>query len=169
MPYSQSTPPHWCFQRPPEEVVGLSMPTPKFPGSKPEASKATEELSRTANEYYNGLSLIAEQKYQEAFQIFKKIVEDNIEEEYSAKSFFEIGHCLYLLGKYEVSIKHFTLMITKYPKHPDLGDVLFYIGQCHEKCGRAGQAAGFYKKVISMESDEGTKLKAKRALNKLEA
>jgi TolA-binding protein len=63
------------------------------------------------------------------------------------------------------------MMITKYPKHPDLADALFYMGQSYEKNSRKDQAQTFYKKILSMPGDEedGTKIKAKRALKALEA
>jgi TolA-binding protein len=61
-------------------------------------------------------------------------------------------------------------MITKYPKHPDLRDAIFFIGQSYEKNGRKDQAAAFYKKILSMAAsdDDGTSVKAKRALKALE-
>jgi TolA-binding protein len=62
-------------------------------------------------------------------------------------------------------------MITKYPKHPDLRDAIYFIGQSYEKNGRKDQAAAFYKKILSMsvDEDDGTTIKAKRALKALGA
>jgi len=98
-------------------------------------------------------------------------VDANEDAEYAAKSTFEIGRCLFLLNKFEDCIKYYTMMITKYPKHPDLADALFYMGQSYEKNNRKDQAETFYKKILSMTGDEesGTKVKAKRALKALEA
>jgi outer membrane protein assembly factor BamD (BamD/ComL family) len=60
-------------------------------------------------------------------------------------------------------------MITKYPKHPDLGSSLYFMGQSYEKLGRKDQAATFYKKILSMssEEDDAINIKAKRALKAL--
>jgi TolA-binding protein len=57
-------------------------------------------------------------------------------------------------------------MITKYPKHPDLADALFYMGQSYEKNNRKDQALVFYKKILSMpgKEEDGIKVKANRAL-----
>jgi TolA-binding protein len=117
------------------------------------------------------VSLISQQKYQQAYLAFKKIVDANEDPEYVAKSVFEIGRCLYLLNKFDDCIKYYTMMITRYPKHPDLADALFFMGQSYEKNNRKDQAATFYKKILSMggNDEDGAHLKARRALKALEA
>ena len=129
------------------------------------------DLTDTAKAYYDAVSLISQQKYQQAYLSFKKIVDANQDPEYVAKSTFEIGSCLFLLNKYDDCIKYYTMMITKYPKHPDLSDALFYMGQSYEKTNRRDQAITFYKKILSMSGDEedGAHIKARRALKILEA
>jgi TolA-binding protein len=128
-------------------------------------------LTDTAKAYYDAVSLISQQKYQQAYLAFKKIVDANEDPEYVAKSVFEIGRCLYLLNKFDDCIKYYTMMITRYPKHPDLADALFFMGQSYEKNNRKDQAATFYKKILSMsgDDDDGAHLKARRALKALEA
>ena len=129
------------------------------------------DMTDTAKAYYDAVSLISQQKYQQAYLGFRKIVDANAEPEYVAKSSFEIGRCLFLLNKFDDCIKYYTMMITKYPKHPDLGDALFYMGQSYEKNSNKEQAATFYKKILSMtvSEDDGTHIKARRALKALEA
>jgi TolA-binding protein len=138
----------------------LSSPPPAGRTSSP------AELSDTAKAYYDAVSLISQEKYPQAYAAFKKIVEANQDPEYAAKSSYEIGRCLFLLNKFDDCIKYYTIMLTKYPKHPDLRDAIFFIGQSYEKIGRKEQAAAFYKKILSMSADEddGTTVKAKRAL-----
>ena len=135
------------------------------------APAGKETLTDTAKAYYDAVSLISQQKYQQAYLAFKKIVDANEDVEYAAKSTFEIGGCLFMLNKYDDCIKYYTMMITKYPKHPDLADALFYMGQSYEKSNRKDQAATFYKKILSMGGDEedGAHVKARRALKALEA
>jgi len=127
-------------------------------------------LTDTAKAYYDAVSLISQQKYQQAYMAFKAIVDANGDPEYVAKSSFELGNCLFLLNKYEECISYFTMMITRYPKHPDLADALFYMGQSYEKTGKREQAMTFFKKILSMPGDTevGTHVKAKRALKVLE-
>jgi len=130
----------------------LSPETPAAPASaepgRPAASG--QNLSDAAKSYYDAVSLISQQKYQQAYLSFKKIADANEDPEYVAKSIFEIGRCLFLLNKFEECIRYYTMMITKYPKHPDLADALFYMGQSYEKNNRKDMAATFYKKILTM-------------------
>ena len=137
--------------------------------TEPDPASA-QSANNTAKAYYDAVSLISQQKYQQAYMAFKKIVDSNEDAEYAAKSNFEIGRCLFLLNKFDDCIKYYTMMITKYPRHPDLADALFYMGQSYEKSRKIDQARVFYKKILSMPGDEedGTKVKAKRALKALE-
>ena len=123
-----------------------------------------------AKSYYDAVSLISQQKYLPAYQAFVNIVQANKDPEYAAKSNFEIGRCLFLMNRYEDCIKHYTKMITQYPKHPDLADTLFLMGQSHEKGGNKDMAKTFYKKILSMSGEglDGVQIKARRALRDLE-
>ena len=134
------------------------------------ANSAPPDLTDTAKAYYDAVSLISQQKYQQAYLAFKKIVDDKEDAEYVAKSTFEIGRCLFMMNKFEDCIRYYTMMITKYPRHPDLADALFYMGQSYERNDRKDQAITFYKKILSMGGDEedGTRIKARRALKVLE-
>ena len=143
--------------------------TDETPAPRSDVTPA-DSLTDTAKAYYDAVSLISQQKYQQAYLGFKKIVDINVDAEYVAKSSFEIGSCLFLLNKYDECIRYYTMMITRYPKHPDLADALFYMGQSYEKTGNKDQALTFYSKILSMPGnlEDGTLLKAKRALRALE-
>ncbi|MCL2412003.1 MAG: tetratricopeptide repeat protein, partial [Treponema sp.] len=127
------------------------------------------ELNSTAKAYSDAVSLVSQGKYQDAFISFKKIVDSNSDLEWTAKSNFEIGRCMFLLGKHEETIKYFTGMLTRYPKHSELKETIYIMGQCNEKLGRQDQAAAFYKKIISIggSEDDSAIIKAKRALSSL--
>ncbi|MCL2880718.1 MAG: cyclic nucleotide-binding domain-containing protein [Treponema sp.] len=133
------------------------------------AAPSPAKDSAAAKAYYDAVSLISQDKYQQAYMDFKKIAEAGNDPEWSIRSFFEMGRCLFFLNKFEDVIKHYTAMLTKYPQHPDLRDAMFYIGQSYEKIGSTDKAAAFYKKVLSMNAEEGdgTTLKTKRALKTL--
>ena len=135
-----------------------------------EKAPASAQQDLSAKAYYDAVSLISQQKYQQAYLAFKKIADANEDPEYAAKSNFEIGRCLFLLNKFDDCIRYYTMMITKYPRHPDLADALFYMGQSYERNNRKDQAQTFYKKILSMPGSEedGIKVKAKRALKALE-
>ncbi len=127
------------------------------------------DLSEIAKSYYNAVSLFSQEKFKEALSGFQKIIEDGVDGEYEAKARYEIGRCQFNLQKYELCIKHFTSLIQKYPKHPDLIDSLFYVGKSYEEMGTIDKAAGFFKKVIAMAKDEAPIMrKAKKALKGVE-
>ena len=130
------------------------------------SKSSPEAAAQTANAFYDAVSLVSQGRYQEAFMSFKLIVDTNADPEWTAKSTFEIGRCMFLMNKFEDSLKFLTNMLTKYPKHPEIKDAMLIMGQCNEKIGRKEQAAAFYKKTISMGSgdDDAIVVKAKRAL-----
>lgn len=146
-------------------------PAAKAPsGGGAPAAPSGEQLD-AAKVYQNAVDLVSQEQYQQAQEEFKKIVDANGDAEWTARSAYEIGRCLFLLEKFEECLKHYTGMLTQYPKHPALRDTMFYIGQCHERCGRKEPAAAFYKKIIAMpaaEENDETGTKAKRALDALE-
>ena len=148
----------------PESFTG-----PKAGSLEAPESSSFQEMSSTAKAYYDAVSLISQEKYQQALAEFSSIANSAEDVEWTAKSSFEIGRCLFFMSKFDDVIKHYTAMLTKYPKHPDLRDAMFYIGQAYEKLARTDQAAAFYKKVLSMPAEEGdgTTTKAKRALKAL--
>ena len=127
------------------------------------------DSEKTTKAYYDAVSLVSQGKYQEAFMSFKMIVDADIDPEWTAKASFEIGRCMFLLNKFEESIKYYTNMLTKFPKHAELKETMFIMGQCNEKLGRKDQAVAFYKKIVSMGGDDTTIEKVKRALSALGA
>jgi len=156
------------------ELAVAKSPAPPPPSTQaaPVAeAQPRQDASQSAKAYYDAVSMISQQKYQQAYLGFKKIVDANEDVEYAAKSTFEIGRCLFLLNKFEDCIKYYTMMITKYPKHPELSEALFHMGQSYEKSNRKDMAQTFYNKILSMpgDADGGTHAKAKRALKLLEA
>jgi len=130
----------------------------------PASQKDIDKANKT---YYDAIGLVSQAKYQEAFMAFKTIVDGKIDQEWTAKASFEIGRCLFLMEKYEDSLKFYTNMLTQFPKHSELIETMYIMGQCNEKMGRKDQAVAFYKKIISMGGDDSTIEKVKRALNAL--
>ena len=127
------------------------------------------ELSPSAKEYYNAVSLFSQQHYEEAVKQFQAILNKADDEEYVAKAYYEIGRCHYAMNKYDETISHFTGLIQRYPKHPDLTDALFYIAGAYEKGGSPAKAKGLYTKILSMSpEDNPVHRKARKALGHLE-
>jgi len=128
-------------------------------------SPSVEDISKI---YNDAIVLVSKGKYQEAFMSFKSIIDSKADAEWTAKAAFEIGRCMFMMNKFEESLKYLTNMLTKYPRHPNLLDTMLVIGQCNEKTGKKDQAMAFYKKIISMGgSNDGTTEIARRALKAL--
>ena len=145
---------------------GVSVSRPTQPGAAP-AQAVGKDSENITKSYYDAVNLVSQGNYQEAFMAFRLIADANVSPEWTAKSSFEIGRCLFFLNKFEESLKYFTNMLTKFPKHPELPESMYIMGQCNEKIGRKEQAIAFYKKLISMGTDEAAAEKANRALSAL--
>lgn len=137
------------------------------PAAKP--SPAQAPMGDVAKDYYNAVSLFSQGKFQEALKSFKAIVDANEDPEYGPKAQFDMGRCLFALSQWDLAVQHFTRIIQATPKHPDMADILFIMGQSWEKKGDPERAKGFYKKVLTMSGDDDSsaRIKAKKALNAL--
>lgn len=130
---------------------------------------ARSEMSDVAKLYYNAVSLMSQQKYQDAFGQFKKIAADSQDPEYTAKAQFELGRCQFYLSQFDNCIQSFSALIQKYPKHPDLREALFFVGKCYEAKKDTAKAKGFYGKILTLVSeDDALSRKVKKALRDLQ-
>jgi TolA-binding protein len=139
------------------------------PAAAPAPAAAAGGGGDPSKAFSEAIGLVTQGKYQEALMSFKTIADSGVSPEWTAKSSYEIGRCMFLLNKYEDSIRYLTNMLTQFPKHPNLTDSMFIMGQCNEKAGRKDQAGAFYKKIISMGGNDDTTEKAKKALSALGA
>lgn len=133
------------------------------------AGAAPGENSEVAQSFYNAVSLVSQEKYTEAFKAFRKMLEGGADPEYSSKAEFEMAKCLFYLKQYDNCIKSFTAIVQKFPKHPEMKDALFFVGRSYEEKGDKAKAGGFYKKIISLGTDDDPVVrKVKKALRTLE-
>jgi len=138
-------------------------------GGRGTGSAKTGELDPVAKQYYTAVSSFSQGNYTGAMKQFKAIVDTSEDREYVVKSMFEIGRCLFNLGHYDSCIRHYTALVQRYPKMPDLDDALYYLGQSYEHSGDTNRAGGFYKKILSRPGvSEALKRKVNNALRNLE-
>ncbi len=125
----------------------------------------------TAREYREAISLISKHEYEEAIQAFTKIINTCKEQEWISKSEYAIGHCQFLLGKYEDCIRYFSDLLSKKPNHPDAKEAMFYLGEAYEKIGSKAQAVVWYNKILALPDLEagGMRARVKQALRGLGA
>ena len=125
-------------------------------------------MSEVAKQYYNAVSLMSQQKYQEAFTQFKKIASADQDPEYTAKAQYEMSRCLYYLSQYDGCIQSFSALFQRYPKHPEQREALFFVGKCYEAKKDTAKATAFYKKILSLVSaEDALSRKVKKALRDL--
>jgi TolA-binding protein len=139
------------------------------PAGGAQAAPATGELADLGQAYYNAVSLISQEKYTEAFKAFKKILDGGADPEYASKAEFEMAKCLFYLKQYDQSIRSFSGIVQKFPKHPEMKDALFFVARSYEEKGDKARAGGLFKKIISMGTDDDPVVrKVKKALRALE-
>ena len=80
-----------------------------------------------------------------------------------------MAKCLFYLKQYDLCIRSFTAIVQKFPKHPDMKDALFYVARSHEEKGDKIKAAGLFKKILTMGTEDDQVIrKVKKALRTLE-
>lgn len=152
-----------------EEAATSAAAAPAARAAAPAAAAAEGgALSDVAKQYYNAVSLVSQEKYQEAYKEFKRIVEKGADADYVAKAEFEMARCLFYLKQYDACIKGFTIILQKAPKHPDLREALFLIGRSNEEKGDKARAGALYKKILSLGEDDPVARKARKALRTME-
>jgi CRP-like cAMP-binding protein len=148
------------------EAAPAAAPEPEIPIEEP-ATEAGESMD-IATKYYDGVSLFSQEKYEEAFNLFKAlhgaIQSDASAADYVPKIEYEMGRCLIALKRYPEAVSIFTGMIKKYPKDENLKDALYNIGIAYKHQGDKAKAASFFQKVLKMLPASPTDRKAKKEL-----
>ncbi len=133
------------------------------------AQPAKTDGSDLAQQYYNAVSLVSQEKYMEAFKAFKKIIDGQADGEYATKAEFEMAKCLFYLKQFDSCIKSFTVIVQKFPKHPEMKDALFFVARSYEEKGDKARAGGLFKKILTMGTEDDPVIrKVKKALRALE-
>ncbi len=139
-------------------------------GSLNEETETKDEID-LATKYYDAISLFSQEKYKEAYSLFKTLHDSGSAsgscEEYLPKIQFEMGRCLIALKKYPEATMAFTGMIKNHPKDENIKDALYYIGVVHKLQGDKEKAVSFFTKVITMTPESQVDRKARKELSEL--
>jgi len=95
-------------------------------------------------------------RYKDAMKGFLSLIKDSREPEHLAYVEFRVGCCLYYLDMYKDSTKQLASVIRKYPKHPYLGEAIYFMGLSHEQMGDDDKALGFMKKAGQLVPEGGS-------------
>jgi TolA-binding protein len=126
-----------------------------------------------ATKYYDAVSLFSQEKYEEAYKLFKGLHTAGAggqgSHEYMPKIEFEMGRCLSSLKRYKEAIVVFTNMIKNYPKDENLKEALFNIGIAYKLQGNKEKAVLFFNKVLKMLPEGPVDRKAKKELSSIKS
>jgi TolA-binding protein len=140
------------------------------PDARPEPQPAVRAQASDAEQrYYRAVSLISQEKYEDALKEFKALIAEGPDEEYLSKSQYESGRCLFYLKQYDKAINLFTQWVQRYPKHPDLKDALYFVGTSYYNLNDKTKAAGIFKKLLTMTPEsESIYQKTRKLLKQIE-
>lgn len=98
-------------------------------------------------------ALMVSESYNEAIMKLVSLVRGRHEGQVQAEAEFMLGIALYHNEKIDDSSRQFTSVVKRYPRHPRLGEALYYLGMCSYKKDDKSRAEGFLKKAIAMLPD----------------
>lgn len=95
-------------------------------------------------------------RYKDAMKGFLSLIKENREPEHHAYVEFRIGCCLYHMDMFKDATRQLASVIRKYPKHPYLGEAIYYMGLSHEQMGDEEKALGFLRKAGQLVPEGGS-------------
>jgi outer membrane protein assembly factor BamD len=114
-----------------------------------------QPLPPASDLYDLGNKKIAERRYEEARQAFRKIVERHPESTYAARARFLVGEAYYREGEFDKAIAEFEAFIAFFPRH-QIADLVQY-----------RLAMAYYDQLKPVEQDQGITKKAEEQFRKL--
>ncbi len=144
-----------------------------FTFDEPGASQANN-VSQDINEiFYEGMRLFAAGQYEEAVELYNRIINSkSLQGESEKKTFekahFELGRCQYKLGKFNEALGTLSGLIKKFPNSTMVKSALLYIGMIFEDLKNFDKAVTYYSKVMSMEPRDQTNKDAQNRLMKIQ-
>ncbi len=152
-----------------DDVSGISGPVlnqPKQPEVK-SANVPSGDTSEAEKLYGKGISLIGQQKHAEAYAVFKQVVAMNTPQ-FSVNGQFEMGKCLFAIGKYEETIKHFKAFIDNNSGYDEMNEINFMLGVSYAKSGDIPNAKKLLNEVIAgSDMTDTVNRKASKVLKEL--
>lgn len=126
------------------------------------------ENSLEVKMYYEALNLFSQEKYHEAIEEYKKLLElEDISDEYKSKALFEIGRSFFKLSQFDKSIAIYKKLLTEFEDIPIFKEVLYELALAYTKVDKNDKAKALLQKIIKIEPQDNISSKAKRLLSKL--
>ncbi len=112
------------------------------------------ELSDLGRTFFEAESAYANDKLKEAITGFQKVLSMPDNDEYRFKAQVQLGRCYFDNGEPGKTIRHFSQVLKEIPRHPQIGEILYYIGSSYLKNGDEKKGATFLNKARASANDE---------------
>ncbi len=129
-------------------ILSLSDNLKVYGGQSLETDQIEPEKSATSykEKYLQGLSYHQNGKHDEAIEIFKQLLERDINNEYSDNAQFWIGECYFSLKLYSAAIVEFK-KVFNFPNSNKGDDAQYKLGVCYFALGDEGKARLAFQKL----------------------
>ncbi len=131
-----------------------------------QAAPATPAVMQINSQLAEGKRLMAQKRYQQAFQIFEKISMDGTSaERISAR--FMMGECQFAMKQYDLAAVHYQAVVAKSPKDRMAPQALIRQAQAFEKMADKETAKLIYSKIVKRYGDSPQATEAEKKLSTL--
>jgi tetratricopeptide (TPR) repeat protein len=157
----------------PQEIPAQE-PSPESASQTKAAAPQREALNGDdiKGKYYTAQSLMANNDYQGAIQIYADIINEkklkDIYLKYQEEAMFQTGRCYMKLEDFPKAVEAFKTFVTKAPKNMLTRQAIFHIGQAYECQNDPVKAINYYSKVLSLSSTDSLATQARKQIAKLQ-
>ncbi len=124
------------------------------PASSGEEPRVREELSDAGTVFFEAESAFANDNFAEAIKGFQEVLNFPDDKEYKFKAQVQLGRCYFESGDTGRTIRHFSQVLKEIPRHPQMSEILFYIGSSYLKNGDVQKGTTFLKKARPGAAEE---------------
>ncbi|MFO8042830.1 MAG: cyclic nucleotide-binding domain-containing protein [Alkalispirochaeta sp.] len=129
-----------------------------------------EDLPEIGKLYFEAETSFANEEFDQAISLFKQVIEHDDQGEYRGKATFQLGRAFFENEQYAEVIRHYSQLIKDVPRHPQMAELLYYIGYSYGKSGKLDKGKAFLSKARASASDEPVlRRKVDQAMARLES
>ena len=127
-------------------VVGTETPA----GAKVAADTSVKTLDDDKKTYTKAKGLMKDRKYHEAVEVLSVLLERSPDSVYAPYSNYWLGELYMALSPPELvqAEANFNIVLSKYPKHKKVPDVLYKLGKLYDQKGNPGAAKTSLQRLV---------------------
>jgi len=157
------------------QQIARSEQSSKAQSTRSAAQEATqrrpgEDLPEIGKLYFSAETSFANGEFEQAINLFQQVIDQDEQSEYRGKAKFQLGRAHFENGDYPEVIRQFSQLIKDVPRHPQIAELLYYIGYSYGKSGKTDKGKAFLSKARASASDEPVvRRKVDQAIARLES